>query len=455
MKPGHPLRPLAAIALIVGSLVVFFLGGLALSKRLDPFDRTDYRHFYAVGQSVWEGTNIYESGEGGYIYPPLLSLVFAALSPLGPARAPWAWFGLNCVMTWLALWLGYRELVRRWHVPDDFFSFAVFSFVAVQLSNGQIRGELMLGQTDTITVLGFILALRWMERRPWLAGLIVGVAANVKYVSLAMVPFFLVRRQWKAALSTVLGFVATALSSALFFGWEKNLQYQARAYQGVARLLGVDVGQTMGKVYDLRFERSISIPSGLARMTDSSSVAILGTAAAAVFFTLIAWRLYHQRGVGFWSGQAKVTWTGDRAVFQRGLHLIEWAVLICVAMAISPQTNKRHMFVLLLPHLVMAALMLAPAAVVWRWWLVGGVVVFQLALRLPPKADNSPQSLTDWQWTGGPSWVLLVMAMALLWTGLVRLTTPEPARTSESSANEISSDTTRDAKAPDRVLHEA
>ena len=49
------------------------------------------------------------------------------------------------------------------------------------------------GQTDFVMLLGFACVLRWMERRPWLAGLAIGFIANIKYVSLIFVPYFLTR----------------------------------------------------------------------------------------------------------------------------------------------------------------------------------------------------------------------------------------------------------------------
>jgi len=71
----------------------------------------------------------------------------------------------------------------------------------------KIRGTFALGQTDCLMLLGFACVLRWMERKPLLAGLAVGASANVKYLTLICVPYFLVKRNFKAAFAAILAFL--------------------------------------------------------------------------------------------------------------------------------------------------------------------------------------------------------------------------------------------------------
>src|SRR5258708_505657 len=44
--------------------------------------QSDFRHFYAAAVAMSQGTDLYKSGTGGYVYPPLLAFLYTPLAHL-------------------------------------------------------------------------------------------------------------------------------------------------------------------------------------------------------------------------------------------------------------------------------------------------------------------------------------------------------------------------------------
>jgi hypothetical protein len=57
-----------------------------------------------------------------------------------------------------------------------------------------------------------------MERKPLLAGSAVGTAASIKYLSLIFVPYFLIKRNFRAAIASVFAFIFFVALPAAEFG---------------------------------------------------------------------------------------------------------------------------------------------------------------------------------------------------------------------------------------------
>ncbi|MGH7753339.1 MAG: glycosyltransferase 87 family protein, partial [Gemmatimonadales bacterium] len=160
----------------------------------------DWRFFYPAAEALVRGTDLYESGEGGYVYPPLLAFLVTPLVPLGFFPSAQVWLGLSLAALVAALALTAGEVSRRvgegggWRAPR----LGTSVLLGLLLSANVARRELEHTQTDWITVMGFVLGLLWMDRRPVLAGAALGLAANVKYHTLIVVPYLLVRGRLKA-----------------------------------------------------------------------------------------------------------------------------------------------------------------------------------------------------------------------------------------------------------------
>src|SRR5205823_595860 len=129
--------------------------------------------------------------------------------------------------------------------------------------------EMRMGQCDAIVMLTLFWALAFVGRRPLVVGLLLGIANNIKYQGLILLPYLLVRKRWMEAISSIAWSGAIALSSAAIFGWQKNLDYLDRAFNGLKFVIGLTPKDATGPdLHPLNWELSISIPSVMARLGD-------------------------------------------------------------------------------------------------------------------------------------------------------------------------------------------
>lgn len=418
----------------------------------------DWRFFYPAAEALVRGTDLYESGEGGYVYPPLLAFLVTPLVPLGFFPSARVWLVMSLAALVAALSLTAREVSQgvagagSWRPPR----LGPAVLLGLLLSANVARRELEHTQTDWITVMGFVLGLMWMDRRPLLAGAALGLAANVKYHTLIVVPYLLVRGRLKTAGAT-LGFAAIgALLPATLTGWDRNLEYLGRAFGGLAQFVGVEVPRR-ADVWGISHLDSISATSALSRLSGAlghgTGLTLVLAGAAAGGCLGLAWWMYRAHRLALWGivqvlrrpqGSAEGTGVRDHesgsATPGPLVLAAEWAGLIVATVAFSPQTLKRHMFLLVPVYAMTAVLLLAwraPARAAetgtvgggrrsplpGKWVLLTGLVISMLAIFLPPRVESREAMVAAsdaWRAVGGPSWGLLVLFFALLWTALER-----------------------------------
>ncbi len=391
----------------------------------------DWEFFYPAAEALLQGTDLYESGEeDGYIYPPLLAFLLMPLVQFGFFGSAQIWLVLSVAALIVALTLTVREIGAR--IGPDWrparLSGAVC--IALLLSINFSRRELQHTQTDWVTVLGFVLGLMWMDRRPLLAGAALGIAANLKYHTLIVVPYFLLRGRFKAAGATVVAAMGAALLPALQTGWSLNLEYLARAFGGLAQFVGIDVPRR-ANVWEISNLDSISVSSALSRASESlghgTGLTVALVAAAAGACVALGWWMYRLHAVPFWP-----VLVSDREREQSRGPLItaaEWMGLIVATIAFSPQTLKRHMFVIVPVYAMVAVMLLArplacgPGEPSPRYGrgklpLLLGLIASTLMLLFPLRSQSNEASSDAWRAVGGPCWGLLVLFFALLWTAL-------------------------------------
>ena len=166
-----------------GWLVALALvGGLAVSAgvRFVRGADADFFHFYEAGLAVRSGTDLYQSGSGGYIYPPLPAILFAPLTLLDRPTSILVWTVMNAAMILGAGWILARETTRRFGLTP---AWGVGWVLALGLLVGadKISSLLKQGQTDAATFLLLAVAL-WRQRtHPTQTGLALGLAFNIKY----------------------------------------------------------------------------------------------------------------------------------------------------------------------------------------------------------------------------------------------------------------------------------
>lgn len=408
---------------ILGGLLVFF-AAIAVTTALKG-KASDFFCFYEAGVAAKEGRNLYamDVRNGGYIYPPLLAMLLVPLAHVPPNAAALLWklgtLGLMLAATYLAS----GETRRRLSLPvEPNGGLAVAALVWLLMAD-KIVAELQLGQCDFLLIIPFVLALRWMERRPFSAGAVLGFAFHIKYLALVFLPYLIVRGRWKMAGSMLASIVAFALLPSLYFGWETNLSYLRSAFRGMDRMAQGHTAEgaatTAANIYPIQWIRSVSFPSVGARVGDAMELGSWVTPAmvalTALAILVVAWSLYASRGFPLF--QNRTLQDDDAAPGRSAIVLLEWCGLITAALLFSPQTTARHM-ILLFPVFVAAAqLVLRARAGTTRFPLGVGLGLLLLALILPPGGNNSA-ALHAWRWIGGASWALTLMYLIFLAAGL-------------------------------------
>jgi hypothetical protein len=389
----------------------------------------DFGHFYRAADAMRHGQDIYAATGGHYIYPPLLAFLLQPLTFLSENIAIVVWLVLSALAVFGAAAVAAKETTRRWlggdnalppHLPWTIAAAATF------LATDKLHKMFGLGQSDALVLLGFASVLRLMNRRPWIAGAIVGAVANVKWLSVIFVPYLVVKRNYRAAIGAALSFAFFLLLPALQVGLVRGLGYASAAFAGLGHMFGIGPKQHL-KILEVTWDRSVSITSAVFRFTrsaqipDAAAVAalllILGTFLGAII--LIARR--HR--VSLFSADKNLP-ASERA----RTETLEWAVLISVAIAFSPQTTARHMVLTLLIYTVAIPIFLALTERKTKILLALGVGLMVASLSLPP----SGSALDFWRDIGGASWCALVLTIAIVWSGSRVIAVPNERRTGRS-----------------------
>lgn len=384
----------------------------------------DFIHFYDAARAVWKGEHLYtyeelETELNWYAYLPLFAVLLAplALLPLSVAGSLWA--VANVAMLGIMLFICARECVSRLELPSRQGTLAAIMLVAMLPMLDKLRQELELGQSDILIGLCMVLGLAWSDRRPILAGVMLGVATNVKLQGLIFLPYLIVRGRWRQAGALVGSSLLFALGGSLLWGWERNLDYLRVSLGAIAGLLGLGAPPEGTELWGLTWNRSVSIPSVAARAAESfglpdTSVMVATMLAAGLLFG-IGWWVYRANGRSLFLGR---NMKADAQGPARGLVLLEWAGLVIAALAFSPQTSPRHFIPALLVTSVAAALLVTRPPTWKNVPLLITLILFGAAMVLPPGGEQFDHAVRAWRAVGGPMWALLILYFATLWTGI-------------------------------------
>ena len=175
-----------------------------------PYDFTIYQPQYHVSM--------------GFVYPPFASLVMLPLAVI-PALAGKAVMAIGTALLMMATLFGVFRLVdaRRATVGRKELSPVVWAWVTIPIvfsipaiSNMQL-GQVSFAVACLVLVDVLLLPPKWR-------GTVVGVAAAIKLTPLIMVPYYLLTRQWRAAINACAVFGVAAIVGAIF-RWHDSVRY--------------------------------------------------------------------------------------------------------------------------------------------------------------------------------------------------------------------------------------
>jgi hypothetical protein len=415
---------IATAAIFVGIFVVYFVLDC---RRITQGHFGDFRHFYYAARALLDGADLYTSGTGGYIYPPLIALLYTPIAKLPYETAAVVMLAINCILAASAIRLAAGEFADRFDLPAGPALIWSIALLGAVLDIDKVRNEIQMLQTNALMLMMFVLALRWLDRRPLLAGIALGVVFNIKYLSLAMLPYLIVRRRWKTLGAFVASAVGFAFLPAMVDGWQANLRSLRIAFGGLLHMVGAGAGE-QANVEDITAMFSSSITSAMARLSEGGlpmSVVLLLVAAIALATLGIVIFLYRREGFSLFRWPV-----ADEQTRQpyRGIVGLEWAGLVTAALVFSPQTNTRHLFLALLVTVPTAALLLGGRGKRGRTILALATIIAFLGFILPPGRRPVTQQSASYRWTavGGACWCLLMLFLTMLSEGLRQLRTKYP-----------------------------
>lgn len=422
---GLTLKYWLLLILMIGFFVV--VSAESAMRFLDEPMSGDFKHFYYAAYGIVHDQNIYTSGypftgQHWYAYMPLFAIMLTPLVGLGLGGGGAAWSVINALLIVSCVFIAVRESITRMGMKLNANLLVGVSFLVVLVFMDKIRGELRLGQSDAFVMIWMMLGLMWIGRRPILGGFMLGGSVNVKLQGLVFLPYLIARGRVKNLVGFVLGTVFFAMVGSLIWGVERNMQYLATVLGWIGDLVGIENTSAVveSELYPLEWNRSVSIPSVLARAQIqwglSDSVIKIGTLAMIGAVVMTGWGLYLKRGVALFKERSGNK--DDASAKGRGLIGLEWAGLIVGMLIFSPQSTVRHFFLAIIVVALGSAILHANTPKKRKIPVAIMMLVFWASMTFPPGGDIYISATANWRAIGGAMWALLGLYMVVVWAGL-------------------------------------
>jgi glycosyl transferase family 87 len=416
------------------SAALFVIVAVFVASGLPTFLRTwsgrkipdDFLVVYSAARAMLNQVDIYAGTAGMYIYSPFLAFIFQPLAALPERPAAIVWLVLTAAIIFVASLIAARKVTESWRFSQNEIDRSVpwmISATALLLSFSRIRSDFTLGQYDCLILIGLAGAL-WMDRSPALAGIAAGATANIKYLTLIFVPYFLIKRNYRAAIASMVSFLFFFTLPVLEVGLRPIKTYAINAIAvlnkvaGVPELISLTATARSHKpiVNSITWDRSVSLTSSILRVTRSHGVSdFIGASVIVVLFVAIVTAIVligRRHGVKlFQPSTAKI------ASGHPGAGTIEWAALIVLALIFGPQTTARHMIFLILVYTVAMAILLAQKRRGPQIVLIVAMVATAVALSLPFRETGHHPSLIALKSIGTASWCAVVLILSIVWIG--------------------------------------
>jgi len=415
------------LAAAAGGICALFAYYAAIAlRRIARGGFSDFHVFYSAARAMLLHQDPYLPARRSYIYPPLIAFLYMPLALLAEPKAATIVLCANIAFLLLAVFILVRECLLNFEPDRNVLKTCAIALFAILLIFDKVKDELQMLQTNGLMLLMLALALRWLDRRPILAGIALGFACNIKYLPLILLPWLLLRRRWQVALFFIIGAVAFALLPALQSGWDDNLAHLSVAFGGLGHLIGVDTGSAASAdIWSIRAGVSLSITSAIARLThrhhaDPLMLPIVAGIAAGTFVVVAI--LYRRNRIPllFWPAAQR-----QSAQPYRAMLALEFASLMAMALVFSPQTNPRHLVLLLPATSLIGVLLLAanPGAVRARTAAAALLLLLGLTFPWGGTLTRFAHDVHPWFTYSGQGWCILAMLLFLIGAALRYSTT--------------------------------
>jgi hypothetical protein len=190
--------------------VSFYAAGL-LAQEGTPALAYDHTAHYAMEQAVLGANTTYNF----FYYPPIFLILCSLLAKL-PYAVALILFEAGTLLGYL--WVGRKILATH-----------KMSFVVVLLAFPAVFWNALLGQNALLTASLFGAGLMLLERRPILAGMILGAISYKPHLGLLLPIALISSRNWTAFVSATVSVITLVALSTLLFGWETWQAYLSAA----------------------------------------------------------------------------------------------------------------------------------------------------------------------------------------------------------------------------------
>ena len=273
LRPNWLRRPGRAPLLAIAVLTVF--AALTTSLLLSPFRAQDFFALWSYGQVILghPAAELYDTGRlqdlqvalgmdpaihAPFPYPPVFMLLVwpLGLLPLRPAFHLWTALTLAAFVMAAAPW---RQRLPATVLP-----------VALLLLSPITTASVVAGQSGLLSGALLIGGLRLAERRPWLAGALLGLLTYKPQLGVLVPVALMAAGAWRAAAAAGLMAAALAAVTCAVFGpqvwtdWLASLPGYAGRFEGSVGLLQLQPTVTAGL-------ELAGVPHGLANLVQAAS----------------------------------------------------------------------------------------------------------------------------------------------------------------------------------------
>jgi alpha-1,2-mannosyltransferase len=231
---------------------------------------------YRIGVDVWRGGgDLYgplpETLVGvslPFIYPPIAAVVLTPLAilPFSVASTVLTLISIALVAVVLMVVMESLGRPRSW----------ALAALPLALFIEPIRNTMAYGQVN-IVLMALVVADCLVKKPRWPRGMLIGIAAAIKLTPLAFLLFFLIRRDYKSAVTAMTSFVATTLVGVLVAPAE-SVDFWTDAVFHTSEKVGIG------------YVANQSILGVLTRLTGSGGVVWLALAAAVLALAILGMR---------------------------------------------------------------------------------------------------------------------------------------------------------------------
>lgn len=174
----------------------------------------DFDIYYQAGQEIIAGRELYDApfiGNLPFTYPPFSAAVFSFLTRWPLVTAATVWQLLSVLALLAVVFAVFAERKVEFSVPVVAIGTGI-AFASIALDS--IKGTFYYGQINLFLMLSVTLDLL-PAKRPW-AGVGVGLAAGLKLTPAFFGLNFLLERNWRALIVSVLTFIGTVIVGFIY-----------------------------------------------------------------------------------------------------------------------------------------------------------------------------------------------------------------------------------------------